>query len=390
MLRLIEHRRRQAGVRYRRFTVDCAESARVFLRRHGALPGVVDPNRIPYYLLIVGDPDSIPFNFQQQLSVSLAVGRVFFKEVESYTHYAESLVDAETRGIAHSQRATFFAVQNDDDAVTVRLANQLIIPLAKQLSARLPEWTVEVFTGSETTKPRLRRLIEGEQIPSFLLISSHGLQFPPGHNNQEEKQGSIVCREWSGPRQQTRITGEHYFSADDIDDHARFHGLIVFLLSDFSGGTPSVDDFLPKPSIGKVSQGENGNVLAPKDFIGRLPQRLLSHPNGGALAIVARIQHSWTPSLNSSLDNRSAFSVDVFEDVLTRLFRGRRIGHALRPICDLQASTAVLLADLVQEIQDGAALVSQEDVALLWARYADARSLIVLGDPAVRIPEQEP
>ena len=69
-------RSKAAGSLFKTLDYKTGEQIRDWYRRHEITPGSVDPEVIPYYLLIVGPPDEIPFEFQYLLGVDYAVGRL--------------------------------------------------------------------------------------------------------------------------------------------------------------------------------------------------------------------------------------------------------------------------------------------------------------------------
>jgi hypothetical protein len=383
---LLDRRKAQAGPLYKEYVGPDAcrpgESAVAFLERHGSGPGPVDPTAVPYYLMIVADPEAVPFPFQYELDLDFAVGRLHFDEVDDYARYAAGVVRAESAPGPRpaARRAAFFGVRNADDPATEQSADLLLGPLAAKLAAetKADGWDVQTIVGDgQATKPALAALLGGDRTPDLLFTASHGLAFPLGHERQLRHQGAVVCQEWPGPAAwgSRPMPEDQYLSADDVGDSARVGGLITFHFACYGAGTPKLDDF-PHPKL------KARPTIAPRSFLARLPQRLLAHPGGGALAVVGHVERAWPCSF---VWKQAGKQVEVFRSALKRLLLGHPVGSALDYFNGRYAVLSALVARNVEEAKYGTKL-DPSDVAYLWTACNDARSYVVLGDPAVRLP----
>src|SRR4029079_12795048 len=108
---------------------------------------------VPYYLLIVGDPETIPFSFQYQLDVQYAVGRIHFETVEEYANYARSVVRVEQDQVISPRRMVLFGVPSHpfDNAMALGRGH-LINPLADILVKQQPDWTIDQVIGEDATR----------------------------------------------------------------------------------------------------------------------------------------------------------------------------------------------------------------------------------------------
>jgi hypothetical protein len=379
---LLRHRQAQATRlderRYREFVGSdgCrpGETKNAFLARHGKGPGPAEPDKMPYYLLLVGDPEAIPYRFQDQLDLQYAVGRICFDTLEEYAAYAHSVVEAETAGRLRPSVATFFGASNAYDQATRVSANHLLEPLAQQLTESLPNWTIEKVLGNDTTKARLGQLLGGSESPSFLFTASHGVAFPSGDRRQLPHQGALLCHDWPGPvRWRRPIPPDFYFAADDVGDEANLLGMVVLLLASYSAGAPAFDEFQAQVFREQVA-------IAPHAFVARLPQRLLGHPKGGALCVIGHRERTW----GFSIELGAQSLVTIFASALTRLLEGDPVGVALELFSERYAELSTVLSETMENIQFGAQADSLDIFRLATANW-DARNLVLIGDPAVRL-----
>ena len=389
---LLDRRKAQASrinpSYYREYTgVDAyrpKEAKRDWLARHGAAPASpAHPKKVPYYILIVADPEAIPFRFQYQLDVEYAVGRLDFDTVEEYARYAQSVVDAETDPPARPRRAAFFGVRNDDDAATQSSADHLVRPLAAAFAANPAAgpagtpWEFPTVLAADATKSRLARLLGGQDTPALLFTASHGVGFPNGGDRQFQNQGALLCQDWPGPTLGSGrpVPDTCFFAAGDVAADADLHGLISFHFACYGLGTPRLDDF---PDL---AAGKRPGELAPRAFTAGLPRRLLAHPKGGALAVIGHVDRAWGYSFSWP---RAGEQILTFQDVLMRLFAGHPVGSATEPLNVRYAAMSTELSDSLQDEKLGAPLPPAV-LAGLWTANNDARGYVVLGDPAVRL-----
>jgi hypothetical protein len=378
---LLRMRRRQAGDKlYKEFSGPSAyrdlekESRRSFLARHDKGPGDADPGKVPYYLLIVGDPSKIPFKIQYQLDVDYAVGRLCFDNLDSYATYAASVAAYEESTSAINRSAAFFAVKNHADRATQMSLEYLVKPLIGYFRENAPGWSIKEVLGGDAHKAALSGLLSGGDRPDFLFTASHGMGFPRDHDLQLRHQGSILCQDWPGPlRWNKPIPSDFYYSADDLDD-PDLSGLISFHFACYGAGTPLHDDYW-SPESGESS------MIASKPFVAGLPSKLLGSTGGGALACIGHVDRAWGYSF---MWPGAGQQLQPFEDSISSILDGIPIGHAMETFGARYSSISAELSDILHEIKYGVEPDAQA-LAGMWTSNNDARSYVILGDPAVRL-----
>ena len=378
---LLEHRQRDAKDLFHVFKgadgYKKGETARAWLERHGVSFNPVSPTMgVPFYLLLVGSPEEIPLEFRYSLDIYWAVGRLHFDDPARYRTYAESVVSYETSPtVAQSRKVAHFATRHDFDRATQLFAKHVAEPLAsgdgkRPAIGQKQKFSSQRLIGDDATKENLAKLLRGQLdgAPALLVSGTHGMAMKHDDPRLPDVQGALVCADWEG---YGAIDADSWFAAGDLPADARVHGLIHFFFACYSTGCPETDTFENRPGV-------TAKRIAPRKLFSQLPQALLGHAGGGALATIGHVDRAWSYSFKTT----RAPQLQGFRSVLNPILSGHRVGNALD---QFNIRWAALTTEIADKLRVATTPQAQTELANLWVARDDARNYIVFGDPAVRL-----
>jgi hypothetical protein len=389
---LVTHRQGQAVGLWKEFTLvtNAAgghESAQEFVLRNGGAPGITQPDKIPFYLLLVGGPELISYDFQFALGVDFGVGRLALPTTADYRRYAEKVLGAEQTVLTAGQkRVGFFGPQGTSATdPTIQSATHLLPGLKKHLDAEKLKsttwnWATNLHLAAAATKPTLADLLAGPGRVPLLFSASHGIYWPPDEPADHRNTGAIQTQEANF------ATGKkepgQYFSGADVAPLGDLGGLIYFAFACYGAGTPRTSHF-PYTWEGRFDPS-GLSTLTERPFQSSLATALLSHPNGPALAFIGHVERSWLPAFMMG----TVPQVRDYGECLLRVLNGRPLGYAMKVLADRYASWATIFAlELLGILQQGGLAALNKDsklrLVMAWLTCIDARNFVLQGDPAV-------
>jgi hypothetical protein len=252
--------------------------------------------------------------------------------------------------------------------------------LSQEAPAGEQAWQVQTLLGEQATKSNLSAWLESPQPPAVLFTASHGIAFPNGHQRQLPHQGALICQDWPGPQNwRGELTPNLYYSADDLSSDANLLGSMAFFFACYGAGTPHMDEFAHQIWGSDTEK----KIIAPNDFVARLPQRMLSLPKGGALAVVGHVDRAWGVSF---FWGKAGPQLQVYEDCFKRLLaKHYPIGYAMEVFNERYAEISSDLSSKIDEIKHFFKKPNDLEIAQMWTANNDARNYVILGDPAVRL-----
>jgi hypothetical protein len=258
----------------------------------------------------------------------------------------------------------------------------MVEPLGRSVAAYLDGragWSTEVRLAGDADRAAFAAAL-GESAPAFAFTASHGMGFPADHPRQADLQGALLCQDWPGP-EGPGVRREHYFAAEDVPPDGAVGGLVSFHFACYGAGTPVRDSFAHRKGTRSPARR-----LAARPLAARLPQRLASHPGGGALAVIGHVDRAWGWSFVWG----ESFQLQVFDSAVRELLDGYPVGAAMEHFGQRHGQLSAMLAALWTRRRQGEE-IDAERLAGLWTAANDARAYAIFGDPAVRLaPEPAP
>ncbi|MBN1274368.1 MAG: hypothetical protein JXB26_19070 [Candidatus Aminicenantes bacterium] len=332
-------------------------------------------DRVPYYILILGGPDQVPFHFQAFLDTAASVGRVAFDSLDDLKNYVGKIIGLEKAAEPKTDReAVFFAPDYGPDDATYFSHHYMASPLSRHVMTKY-NFQVKFLKEHEATKANLEELLN-EASPSLVYTASHGLG-DPGLSLAEQKKfnGAICCqkqgRDW-------------LFTADDVSyDRPFLEGAVFFQFACFGYGTPARSDFMHW-------MGEN-TFNAHEDFIAALPKKLLAHPHG-PIAFIGHVDTAWLHGFddpnNPYITGQCHPRISPFINALEMLLDLQPMGIALADMNKRYDICNALLTNTFDRMQKGLVQKTKEfreQLINTFITRSDAQNYMIFGDPAAHL-----
>lgn len=376
--------RRRGGAPVLRYTP--ALAARGLLRRYERGGGSTEPGprgdrgtaagQIPHYLLIVASPAEIPWNFQYRLQTEAFVGRLDL-DAAGLENYVGALLDDWKRSRRDVGKPVVWSVDHGHPDMT-RLMRRTIADRLANAFQRDPEFADPglYLSDGAATAGKLVEAIRRRR-PAFIATTSHGATYPLDDPITLAGQlGALVDADHSllGPK--------------NLPTDWEAEGAIWYAHACCSAGASRVSAFQgllsESSTLGRTVQslGQAGEISA------TLPKALLGHarPLG---AFIGHVEPTFNWTLYDA-GNQETTTSHIVRTLYNLLHASARptVGRALKQYYGYVASLLLQHHDAIAALQRHAP--GAPDLAIRTKLVAtDLLSMVLLGDPTVRLPHSQ-
>jgi hypothetical protein len=339
----------------------------------------------PRYLLLAGDPTSLPFELQATLtSAGASVGRVAFDQPEHLEAYVDKVIahEASDAPLA-TQSALVWATDEGRSDPTHYSARYMAEPIITAID-ETAGFTVTAHLREDATKQAL--LDSLSERPGLVFTASHGMVATKddGAEVQRRVNGGWCCRRTVGAALEDWL-----LIADDLPgDTDAWPGSVVVQFACWGYGTPTNSTFTHW-------SGSTGKVVADSPFVAAIPKKLLANPKG-PIAYVGHVDTAWLHGFADPLnpvpeDEYSPRLEPMLALVERALLQRTASAYGLRDLAERASTIASEIANTVNRLRRQGETVAHLDgdtrrrLADRMIRRNDAMWFLFYGDPGVRV-----
>ncbi|WP_165065745.1 hypothetical protein, partial [Paludisphaera rhizosphaerae] len=328
---------------------------------------------IPYYLLICGTPEQIPWEFQYILNATHAVGRLDLDE-EGLSRYVDALIagwaGSEAKPSADRARALVWAVDHSVTDITHLMREAIARPLYEKYSSDA-DMKADLLAGADAGGGALIQKL-AEVRPGLVVTTSHGRTAPTAEDKQQEMRDTLG------------IPVDRDLRALDLAKLlARWdpYGSIWYAHACCSAGGDGLDRFDGVIADGSSAKAVLKAVARLGPVSAPLPRKLLGGERP-ARAFVGHVEPTFDWTLQHPL-TRQQLTGELVRALYDNLYLHQPIGHALkawfRPLGGLRETYEFEKSRLLD--------LPTARGALLYASLAakDVESTVILGDPTATL-----
>jgi hypothetical protein len=353
-----------------RYYADRAREVRPIV---GAGPRGNGPGRLPYYLLIYGGPNEIPWSAQYVLSQPCFVGRLHLKG-EALERYVTTLMAGWPGSACQPDHPVVWAADDGSGDITELMRKVIAEPIHQELSADSQIGAnASLDTGAQATIDRLKSQLS-QQRPALVVSTSHGLTAPLAPAGAMAGQLGVPVD-----------SAHKVLDPGDLLAAWEPDGAIWYAHACCSAGSDSrnsYSDLVPAASpVGQILTA----VAAVGPTISPLPTALLSAKKP-LRAFVGHVEPTFDWTLRAP-ENGAELTDSIVEAMYRRLFRAKpepismALNRTYRHVGELLAQHAQALKDIALNLPG-----SRVAAVRLQLTALDRQSMVVLGDPTVALP----
>jgi len=357
----------------------------------------------PRYLLALGGPEQISWDFQTTAGNDLFLGRLAFQADGDYEAYVEKVLRHEGTRPTTAARALFHTVRDGTKATTLGY-DDLMRPALEAAREGADDGgfaTQNILVlGQESQGVSLTSFLEAAAAPTPTML------FTISHGSGAPRQG------WKSVEEQQRFQGAMQFTAgqqlsyEGVEKGSFLPGGVWFFVACLSAGTPSTSEYYHwlkrlqemgsyRRSIDNVldSLPKRGEV----PFVARLPQAALANPDG-PISVVGHVDLAWTFSFcEERMDARGELEIvsrsSRFDDVFRQMVAGTRVGASCNSLNTVFNNANGELTSIFNQAEKYAVKgvapaenpAKKRRMAKLWLTRQDLAAYVTLGDPAAHL-----